>query len=249
VTIFNFCACLDESISNPIKIAHKVHTHKYPPHVKDLLLGTFPPASADNYLWKNWNNSKFQSPVYNGVHGSFWTPPLAAVGNGGFKIASPHPKPKKIKIIAHDLPPHTISGSSFDLPKRKDIVQISLPVSRQKKIQYEIDPKKKNSHFGKLSYFGSQRVIKPKPIGLKFIELNLSPKKINEIKNDALRAAKTAEKNAIKISSQITKNPLAKVMVIPIFTTNKREHPDLKINYKNKALAKRKKKLKKLALN
>ena len=208
--------------------------NKYPPNVKDMLIASFPPKSADNFLWKNFNNAKFQNPVMNGVHGGSWSPPLADPGNGGFKIASPVPKTKKSKIIAKDLPAASVTGTSFDLPKRKDVVQIDLPLSRQKTIEYETDPKKKNFHFGKTSYFGSKRMIKPKEIALKrFLQIDLSPEKINAVKDDALNAARTAENKAAELSGLITKNPLATVMIIPIVTTNLQEHPDLKISYKN----------------
>lgn len=208
--------------------------HKYPPHVNDMQLGAFPPQDADANLWKNFNDAKFQKPVMNGVHGGNWSPPLADPGNGGFKISSPLPKAKLNKIIAKDLPATTLSGTSFDLPKRKDVVQIDLPVSRQKTIQYEVDPTKKNNIFGRKSYFGSQRMITPKPIGLKrFLQVEISPESIHIVRNDALNAAQTAEKKAADLFSKISKNPLATQMIIPIVTTNKQEQPSLKINYKN----------------
>jgi hypothetical protein len=207
---------------------------KYPPHVKDILLASFPPKEADSSLWKNFKGTKYTSPAWNGVHGSFWSPPLAAPGTGGFKIASPMPAaPPSNKIIAKDLPAVSISGSSFDLPKRKDIVQIDLPISRQKKIQYQLDPHKINN-FERTSYFGSARTIKPKPMSLKrFLQVDLSPEQINSVKNDALTAATSAESKAANLSGQITKNPFATSMIIPIVTTNLQEQPSLKIDYKN----------------
>ena len=209
--------------------------NKYPPNVKDMLHESFPSSTADSYLWKNFNDAKFQKPVMNGVHGSNWSPPLASPGNGGFKIASPVPKVKKTKIIAKDLPAATVSGTSFDLPKRKDVVQIDLPVSRTKTIQYETDPKKKNAYLGKTSYFGSKRMIKPKEVALKrFLQIELSPDMIGTVKDDALNAARTAESKAAELSGLITKNPLATNMVIPIVTTNLQEQPSLKINHKKK---------------
>lgn len=198
-----------------------------------MLLGGFPPVDADAHLWKNFNNAKYQSPVMNGVHGGNWSPPLADPGNGGFKISSPVPKAKVNKIIAGDLPSATVSGTSFDLPKRKDVVQIDLPVSRQKTIQYEVDPTKKNNTFGRKSYFGSQRMIKPKPIGLKrFLQIDLSPSQISTARNDALNAAQTAEKKAAELFGKISANPLATQMIIPIVTTNKQEQPSLRIKHK-----------------
>ena len=84
------------------------------------------------------------------------------------------------------------------------------------------------------SYFVSQRMITPKPIGLKrFLQVEISPESIHIVRNDALNAAQTAEKKAADLFSKISKNPLATQMIIPIVTTNKQEQPSLKINYKN----------------
>ena len=71
-----------------------------------------------------------------------WQPPLAAPSDGGFKLASPKPTviPKR-KVIADPLPDTTYSASAYDPPKRVNVIQIDLPVSTSKHVQYEIDPR------------------------------------------------------------------------------------------------------------
>ena len=49
-------------------------------------------------------------------------------------------KGEKKRIIANDLPSRTLSISSFDNPKRKDVIQVDLPYSTRKVIEYEKDP-------------------------------------------------------------------------------------------------------------
>ena len=138
------------------------------------------------------------------MHGSSWAPPLASTVNGSFKIASPVPKAKITKIIAKDLPATSYSGTSFDLPKRRDVVQITLPQSRMKTVQYVIDPTKNFKPIKLGTYYhGIEKKIKKKSFGLfRF----LSPEKINETTHDALNAAKTAENKAAELSGQITVN-------------------------------------------
>jgi hypothetical protein len=206
-----------------------------------MLLASFPPDDKHS-LWKNFSTNKYRNPNWGGVHGSSWAPPLVSPGNGGFKIASPVPKAKVNKIIAKDLPAHTLSASSFDLPKRKDVVQITLPTSRLKTVQYVIDPTKNFKPIKTGTYYhGIEQKIQKKSFGLfRF----MSPDQINTVKNDALTAAQTAENKAAQLTGQISKNPLATSMIIPIVTTNLQEQPSLKIAYKNSALAARKKALK-----
>jgi hypothetical protein len=113
------------------------------------------------------------------------------------------------------------------------VIQITIPQSRMKTVQYVVDPTKNFKPIRTGTYYhGIEQKLAKKKFGL-FRFSNLTPDKINEIKNDALNASQNAEKQAIQISSQITKNPLATNMVLPIVTTNLQEHPDLKLNYKN----------------
>ena len=111
-----------------------------------------------------------------------------------------------------------------------------------KNVQYVIDPTKRFKPIKTGTYYhGIEQKLQKKSFGLfRF----MSPDQINTTKNDALTAAQTAEANAAKLSGQITSNPLATQMIIPIVTTNLQEQPSLKIDYKNASLAARKKALK-----
>ena len=106
------------------------------------------------------------------------------------------------KIIAKDLPAHTLSASSFDLPKRKDVIQITIPESRLKTVQYVIDPTKNFKPIKTGTYYhGIERKVQQKKFGLfRF----LSPDQINTVKNDALTASKTAENKAAQLTGLIS---------------------------------------------
>jgi len=111
---------------------------KAPPvkHVTEYL-GNVPQAHDNNSLWRNFNSNNFEKVNYTGVHGNQWTPPQGNTQNTGEfdKVASPQP-PAAIsqvtgdRIIAHELPANTQSPSSFDIPQRKDVLQIDVPNSR-----------------------------------------------------------------------------------------------------------------------
>jgi len=83
-----------------------------------------------------------------------------------------------------------MSESKYDLPKRQNVIQVELPLSRTKTVDYEIDPTK-------------QIVpdLKPKNHGMnmtKFLEVKATP----EI-NDALKQAQAVENKAKKLSESI----------------------------------------------
>ena len=180
-----------------------------PPHVSDVLLSTFPPD--DNHsLWKGYGTNKYRNPLWvfiffilkSGVHGSSWSAPLAAPDNGGFKIASPVPAIKKNKIIAKNLPGPTMSSSTFDLPKRNEVVQITIPTSRMKTVQYVIDPTKNFKPVKTGTYYhGIEQKVQKKSIGLfRF----MSPDQIHLLRNDAINASQSAENKASKLLGLIT---------------------------------------------
>jgi len=110
-----------------------------------------------------------------------------------------------------------MSESKYELPKRQNVIQVELPLSRTKTVDYEIDPTK-------------QIVpdLKPKNHGMnmtKFLEVKATPgpkiaipsKKNKEQKghpqanrvvatlgiNDALKLAQAVEKKAKKLSESI----------------------------------------------
>ena len=93
-------------------------------------------------LWRNFNNNKYERTFQHGVVGPQWEIPLGD-DNRGFKhIASPMPKPEVIrKIFPNELPPVTYSPSSFDMPMRKDIVQVDIPEATIRTTEENIDPR------------------------------------------------------------------------------------------------------------
>ena len=120
--------------------------------------------------------------------------------NGFNHIASPVPRIKQRRIIANDLPPRTITPSSFDYPKRKDVIQVELPQSTTKIIDFELDP---NNLMKPLSNnYGNSLKIKPgmKQIGF----LQIDPEALNEHLKGALNHAETAENRADALLSKIT---------------------------------------------
>jgi len=52
------------------------------------------------------------------------------------------PKPDlKTRIIAHNLPDKTYTGTSFDNPKRKDVIQTDLPTMVTRTVEESHDPR------------------------------------------------------------------------------------------------------------
>jgi len=189
----------------------------------------------------------------NGVKGHQWTPPLAAPSDGGFKIASPKQPEKTLpRIIADDLPATTLSESVYDPPKRKNVIQIQLPTSVTKTVNYEIDPRTQLPPNVKGNTFHGIEPEKPVKHGM-FIEKNTKviplgkskntppnpkPKRVgpptqNDIRlsnltAEALEKAKEVEKRAKKLSEGIVV-PNNGEMPIKMTFTNKRLQPDLKL--------------------
>jgi hypothetical protein len=93
-------------------------------------------------LWRNFNNNKYEKTFQHGVVGPQWELPIGD-DNRGFKhIASPMPKPEvNRKIFPNELPPVTYSPSSFDMPMRRDIVQVDIPEATIRTTEENIDPR------------------------------------------------------------------------------------------------------------
>lgn len=106
------------------------------PHISSLRDTTY--NLKDNYpLWKDDKNLKHQNyehPFYNGVSGSTWSIPIGEKDDYPL-ISSPMPRPSESssRIIANEIPSPSLSESiHYDYPKRKDVVQVNLPVSSTK---------------------------------------------------------------------------------------------------------------------
>ena len=146
------------------------------------------PAAKDNRnLWKNMESGGYKSVEFGGVHNPHdYKPPTAGFVTQGFKISSPSPKRKALKgdrVIAADLAGPKTSASVFDLPDRKNVQQIDMPVSTTKNISYHY-----NAQLGikqpnmKLETHGTESV-KKKVFHGKFIEMSsvITPAKKKKI--------------------------------------------------------------------
>jgi hypothetical protein len=166
------------------------------------------------------------------MHGNVWSPPQGnPESDGGFThIASPFPgaKPKKgDRIIANDLPGKTMSASSFDLPKRKDVLQINLPQSTTKTTSYSYNAYTTpaiavNNLRQKASLHGIDSVV-PKVLHGRFqeVDLKFDNKEISQASSDALNQMRKVEKTAAALASSLSPEPTN--LVIPVVTKNKKD--------------------------
>jgi hypothetical protein len=101
-----------------------------PQNIAETFYGGNPntlPAS-NHFLWKDFKKNQFQTPYMHGVVGPTWRVPVPEEASPYTHISSPVPHSKyDNRIIPHDLLPRTHSATSWDMPKRKDVVQIDLP--------------------------------------------------------------------------------------------------------------------------
>jgi len=193
-----------------------------------------------------------------------WQPPLAAPSDGGFKLASPKPPaPKVRKIIADNLPDHTFSASVYDPPKRKNVIQIGLPTSTTKDIQYEIDPRTQltpnvngNTFHGidperpvkHGMFLQKSEVVHPAVLGKskntppvakpkhhkKSAKQHRTDHLMSNLTGEALEASRKVELGAKKMSEGIEVKPVNGQMQIHMLMTNKREKGDLQLHTKKK---------------
>ena len=191
------------------------------------------PSSKDaSPLWKNFGNNSFGKVKYGGVHGNVWAAPQGnPESDGGFThIASPHPGAKPIKgdrVIANDLPGKTMSASSFDLPKRKDVLQINLPQSTTKTTTYSYNAyttpvNQVNNLRQKASLHGIDTVV-PKILHGRFQEVDVAfdNKEISSASAEALNQARKVEKTAAALAAKLTPEPTN--LVLPVVMKNKKE--------------------------
>jgi hypothetical protein len=114
-----------------------------PVNIKDWVIGNPNTVVKDRSpLWNRMADNNIDRPFFHGTVGPQWRPQIQEADADFNAISSPHPKPQISKrIIANDLPPVTVSPSSFDLPMRKDVVQIDLPQSKTRVTEERIDPR------------------------------------------------------------------------------------------------------------
>jgi len=218
-------------------------------HVKGMML-PLPPAAKDRSpLWKDFTKSGYERPFMHGVVGPQWSVPGAEVTDGFDLIGSPMPKPDlKTRIIATDLPGKTYTGTSFDNPKRKDVVQTDLPTQLTRTVEESHDPRGTPKKPVKIVHgtvyhntgsvdpkvvFGGNHSFMQKKIQKKSKKNQKKSKKskkskrdiTNEVRNlrvDGLHHAKQAYSNAGTMLGAITSGSK---IILDAKTTNKQEHP------------------------
>jgi len=146
--------------------------------------------------------------------------------NGFSHISSPHAAAAAAKgdrVIASDLPGTTMSGSSFDLPPRKNVLQIDIPNSTTKTTTYSYNSAAGHAPNLSLTSHGidvlGQRVLHGRFLELKGEE-EFDPK-IQKATQEALDQAKKIEATAAALTGQVSADPTG--LVLPIKVTNKRE--------------------------
>lgn len=212
-------------------------------------------------------NGGFTPVAYNGVHHPRdYKPPMAGiVANQAYKISSPSPKRAPLKgdrVIASNLAGASTSTSVFDLPERKNVLQIDIPTSTTKNISYNYNSQRNVQEPNlKLQFHGTESVSKRTYHG-KFIELktNVKPadkakarkatkkakqaakrklaKRVENVTEESFKKAKdealTIAKNVENTAGAlVTKVHIApNALVIPVHTTNKRENNNLSYTHK-----------------
>jgi len=167
------------------------------------ILKNYPAAKDNRDLWKNMENNNYNSVAFNGVHGPHdYKPPTAGTSTGGFKISSPSPKRKALKgdrVIAGGLAGPKTSASVFDLPDRKNVQQIDMPVSTTKNISYHYNAQRGTKQPNmKLQLHGTESVIKPVLHGT-FLEVSSSEEIKPAEKKKIIKAIEKKEAKKAKI--------------------------------------------------
>lgn len=178
------------------------------------IMKNYPAAKDNSDLWQNMENGNYHPVAYNGVHHPRdYQPPVAGHSTGGFKISSPSPKRKPLtgdRVIAGDLAGPATSNSVFDLPDRKNVLQINIPDSTSKKISYQynanLNAREPNM---KLEFHGTESVKKPIYHG-KFIEMDSDVKPMDKETLKKAAALNKAKKAAEKKAKIAAKKKLAK---------------------------------------
>lgn len=115
-----------------------------PQNIAETFYGGNPntlPASS-HFLWKDFKKNQFQTPYMHGVVGPTWRVPTPEEGSPYLHISSPVPHSKyEHRVLPHDLPAVTHSATSWDMPKRKDVVQIDLPAGSTHTKEMYADPR------------------------------------------------------------------------------------------------------------
>jgi hypothetical protein len=207
-------------------------------HVSEIMADI--PQALDNHsLWRGYSDKKFEKVEYSGIHGHNWTIPKGNLEtDGGYThVSSPHVTPaaaKQDRIIASDLPGKTTEGSRFDLPSRKNVLQVDIPQSSISTTTFSYNASlnpDKDPRERRLKLHGINTVPERALHG-RFLQLDTSDfsPRVDRNIEAALKEAKEVEEKAGKLAGNVVTKP--DNLVIPIHVVNKKEHNTLEIPLK-----------------
>jgi len=157
--------------------------------------------------------------------------------DGGFShISSPHVTPPAIKldrIIASDLPGVTTEASRFDMPSRKNVIQVDIPQSSTKTTEfaYNAQAHPDANPMERRAVFHGINTVVEKTLHGRFLEVDTTyAPKINNVKEAALKEIKEVEEKAGALAGSVVVKP--DNLIIPIHMVNKKEHNTLEIPLK-----------------
>jgi len=232
-------------------------TNLRPKHFKDLMVNDWPSPMDRHPLWKDFHDKTHISPWFDGAWGSTFRPKYAEVTQGFNKIASPVPIEshyQKRRVLAYEFPPHSHSVTSFDLPRARDVATIHFPEPSRTFVAQEhhnpanppklpVQTVQGSLHHG-IQYqepavaFGGHR-FKETNSKKSSTESNQVDPGIPQLRREGIALAKASEIKADFLLKRVKLHPEHEHMVIPIRTTNKRETPDLILDYANPEKARR----------
>ena len=165
------------------------------------------------------------------------------------------PKPElKTRVIAHNLPEKTYSETSFDYPKRKDVLQTDIPVMTTRTVEELHDPRHPPKRAVKSMkgtvYHNTGSTDSNVLYGSHHSFIEKSGHKSRKSRKNRrgivqeVRKLRTEALNNAKKSYEVSGNMLDSInagprMILNAKTINKSEHPQLRLYENNKALHQR----------
>jgi hypothetical protein len=122
-----------------------------------------------------------------------------------------------------------MSGSSFDLPARKNVLQIDLPTSTTTTTNYSYNAATGKSPNLRASLHGIE-TVQNRVLHGRFTEVEESNPAITNAIQDTLNIAQKVEQTAAKLAGEIVADPTK--IILPIHTTNKRDSTSINLPLK-----------------
>lgn len=224
-----------------------------PPHISEIMYG----GPRNNvvrdrsFLWNKDNkNANFEKPFNHGVVGPQFNfddhLPMKAIRHISSNVGEDDNEPKSPRIIASELPPRTLSPTSFDLPKDEHVMRIDLPLSKKSETTTYVDPRRPKmieveTTPGLLHHNLGSTHIQPSENEIAFTEKKSKKKskkshtspivnstarnnqQISTLTNKAINHAQIAERKARQILSRITNTNTDGKFPLKIVSLNNRE--------------------------